>query len=71
MILPRISMCLMALHFTNEAWDKDSDVFIRNCFRHGSFVETEEEEGDDRSIETQEGLTDKTYEDWMNIDHNL
>lgn len=39
-------------------------------FCHGGFVENEEEEGeeDDRFIETQEGLTDKIYEDWMDID---
>jgi len=46
---------------------------IRNCIRHGDFVETEkeEEEGDDRSIETQEGLTDKTHQDWMDIDRDF
>ncbi|KAL4103218.1 hypothetical protein QTP88_010049 [Uroleucon formosanum] len=35
---------LEALHFVNEAWNNISDVTIRNCFRHGGFVKTEEEE---------------------------
>jgi len=48
-------------------------VTIRNCFYHVGFVETEEEEeeGDDRSIEAQESLTDKTYENWIDIDRDL
>ncbi|KAE9537667.1 hypothetical protein AGLY_006690 [Aphis glycines] len=53
----------------NEAWNNISDATIRNCFRHGGFVKTEEEEEeeDDHSKD----LADKTYEDWMNIDRDL
>ncbi|CAI6372202.1 unnamed protein product [Macrosiphum euphorbiae] len=60
---------LEALHFVNEAWNNISDVTIRNCFRHGGFVKTEEEEEeeDDHSKD----LADKTYEDWMDIDRDL
>lgn len=43
---------------------------IQNCFIHKGFVKTEKEE-EDRSIETQEDLIDKTYVDWMNIDSDL
>lgn len=60
---------LEALHFVNEAWNNISDVTIRNCFRHGGFVKTEEEEEeeDDHSKD----LAEKTYEDWMDIDRDL
>jgi len=60
---------LEALHFVNEAWNNISDVTIRNCFRHGGLVKTEEEEEeeDDHSKD----LADKTYEDWMDIDRDL
>ncbi|KAL4121290.1 hypothetical protein QTP88_013834 [Uroleucon formosanum] len=59
---------LEALHFFNKAWNNISDVTIRNCFCHGGFVKTkEEEEEDDHS----KNLADKTYEDWMDIDRDL
>jgi len=71
--LPKNINGLKALHFANETWNNVSDVTIRNCFCHGYFAKTEkeEEEGDDRSIEKQESLTDKSYGKWMDIDRNL
>ncbi|XP_050527813.1 tigger transposable element-derived protein 6-like [Daktulosphaira vitifoliae] len=64
---------LEALHLVNEAWNNISDVTIQNCFRHGGFIKTEEEEKEEenRSVETQEDLTAKTYVDWMNIDSDF
>lgn len=58
------------LHLTNEARNNIINVTIRNWFLHGGFVKIEKKEND-RSIEMQEDLTDKTYEDWMNIDRDL
>ncbi|KAL4107458.1 hypothetical protein QTP88_017800 [Uroleucon formosanum] len=59
---------LEALHFVNEAWNNISDATIQNCFRHGGFVKTEEEEEED---DHSKDLADKTYEDWMDIDRDL
>ncbi|KAL4149918.1 hypothetical protein QTP88_003769 [Uroleucon formosanum] len=58
-----------ALHFVNEAWNNISDLTIRNCFRHGGFVKTEEEEEEEG--DHSKDLADKTYEDWMDIDRDL
>ncbi|VVC36588.1 DDE superfamily endonuclease domain [Cinara cedri] len=51
---------LEALHLANEAWNNISDVTIRNCFRYGGFVKTEEEEDEEKvnDLQTSEEYSD-------------
>jgi hypothetical protein len=61
---------LDALHFANEAWHLVKDVTIQNCFRHGGFTHSGEEE--ELSLpEKPADLSDAEYNEWINIDTNL
>lgn len=44
---------------------KRNNISGINCFRHGSYVKTEEEEKEE------EDFIDKTYEDWMDVERDL
>ncbi|GBM27231.1 hypothetical protein AVEN_255095-1 [Araneus ventricosus] len=61
---------LEALHFVKKAWDEVSDVTIRNCFRHGGFIRTKQEDNPDVT-EKPADLSDDDYEAWINFDVNL
>ncbi|GBN65189.1 hypothetical protein AVEN_8424-1 [Araneus ventricosus] len=68
-IAKKVSL-LGALHFVKEAWDEVSDVTIRNCFRHGGFIRTKQEDNPDVT-EKPDDLSDNDYEVWINVDANF
>ncbi|GBN50628.1 VCP-like ATPase [Araneus ventricosus] len=68
-IAKKISL-LEALHFVKKPLYQVSDVTIRNCFRHGGFIRTKQEDNPD-IIEKPADLSDEDYEACINVDVNL
>ncbi|KAL4153417.1 hypothetical protein QTP88_001250 [Uroleucon formosanum] len=54
-----------ALHLITMAWDQVTDKTIRNCFKHGGFAESVEEE------EEEYEEVDLDFENWLKIDENI